>query len=346
MSWKTSTLGDICSPKQWPTLSKSDLMPAGFPVFGANGQIGFSDKMTHRHPTILVGCRGSCGTLHITPPNSYANGNAMALDALDTRLVDISFLKHFLKYRGFDDVITGTSQPQIIRQNIVKIKVPLPPMGEQQRIAAVLNLADVLCDKRGRSLAGLSKLIDSVFDEIVASPDSKKWPSLRLTEIFNFKTGKLDSNAASENGPYPFFTCAREDFRTDTFAFDCEALLLAGNNASADYSVKHFKGKFNAYQRTYVLTLRNLENVYAYAQKALERKLFDLKFASKGTNTKYLTMGIFDTMKICVPPPSIQRHFAKRKEGIDKVMSRCSASLASMNELQSSIQSRAFREML
>jgi len=53
-------------------------------------------------------------------------------------------------------------------------------------------------------------------------------------------------------------------FRLNKYAFDCEALLLAGNNAAGKYSIKYYNGKFNAYQRTYVLTLKNKEDNFRY----------------------------------------------------------------------------------
>ena len=73
------------------------------------------------------------------------------------------------------------------------------------------------------------------------------------------------ANASSQNGQYPFFTCSKEAYQIDYYAFDCEALLLAGNNATANYDVKYYNGKFNAYQRTYVLTAKencNLDYIY------------------------------------------------------------------------------------
>ena len=90
-------LVEISRPKQWRTLSRRDLKDDGYPVYGANGLIGFSDEYTHQHPTIIIGCRGSCGSLHVTEPKSYVTGNAMALDELDTSRVDQRFLFHFLK---------------------------------------------------------------------------------------------------------------------------------------------------------------------------------------------------------------------------------------------------------
>ena len=166
MIWPTATLGDISSPKQWPTLSKAEMLPSGVTVYGANGPIGFTDRPTHTQDTILVGCRGSCGTLHVMPANSYANGNAMALDNLKTDIVDLRYLVRFLERRGFKDVISGSSQPQIIRSNIVRIEVPLPPLDEQRRIAAALDRADALRQKRKRAIALLDSLTQSIFVEM------------------------------------------------------------------------------------------------------------------------------------------------------------------------------------
>ena len=73
----------------------------------------------------------------------------------------------------------------------------------------------------------------------------------KLPELCNITTGKLDANAAVENGMYPYFTCGEIPSRIDEYAFDTDAILLAGNNASGDFNVKYYKGKFNAYQRTY-----------------------------------------------------------------------------------------------
>jgi type I restriction enzyme, S subunit len=80
------------------------------------------------------------------------------------------------------------------------------------------------------------------------------WPIVKLSEIVNFKTGRLDSNQADDGGSYPFFTCSPATLAINTYAFDDEVVLLAGNNANGVFTVKYYEGKFNAYQRTYVIT--------------------------------------------------------------------------------------------
>jgi len=151
----------------------------------------------------------------------------------------------------------------------------------------------------------------------------KSWEWLRLGESVNFMTGKLDSNAAVENGIYPFFTCAKESLFIDHYAFDCEAVLLAGNNAAGKYSVKHYKGKFNAYQRTYVITVEFGQKKaidYGYLKHLLENMLDDLQAKSLGTLTRFLTLGILKPIVIPLPPLAEQRRIVAK---IDELMARC-----------------------
>lgn len=90
-------LFDICRPKQWKTISSASLKEVGYPVYGANGIIGFNDNYNHEKPTILITCRGAtCGTINVSQPFSYINGNAMALDDLDETTANINYLAYYL----------------------------------------------------------------------------------------------------------------------------------------------------------------------------------------------------------------------------------------------------------
>lgn len=230
-------------------------------------------------------------------------------------------------------------------EHVGKIKIPLPPLVEQRRIAELLDRAEALRAKRRAALAQLDTLTQSIFLDLFGDPirNPREWPLECLESFFHFRTGKLDSNAAVTSGQFPFFTCSREDSRIDSYAFDCEALLLAGNNASADYSVKHYKGKFNAYQRTYVITLRSERNSYKYAQFVLEHRLAELKRISKGTNTKYLTMELLNKIRVPVPPEQLQRQFTRRVAAVEQLKATHRTSLAELDTLFAVLQHRAFR---
>jgi len=145
-----------------------------------------------------------------------------------------------------------------------------------------------------------------------------------------------------EGGAYSFFTCSREDSRIDTYAFDCEALLLAGNNAVGEYSVKHYKGKFNAYQRTYVLNLLNPDHSYGFMQQALQLRLQEMKRLSLGTNTKYLTLSILKNITVPMPDSTLQKEFAQRVTEILELEACQANNRRRLDELFQSLLYRAF----
>ena len=116
---------------------------------------------------------------------------------------------------------------------------------------------------------------------------------VKLLEACNISTGKLDSNAAEENGKYPFFTCAPEPMKINSYAFDEDAILLAGNNAQGNFHIQRYNGKFNAYQRTYIITTKEGWDI-DFVKYSIEIALSHLKKISQGSQTKFLTMGMLE----------------------------------------------------
>ena len=241
----------------------------------------------------------------------------------------------------------GGTQKFVSLKVLRNLNIPLPPLAEQKRIAAILDKADMLRTKRRAALAKLDSLVQSVFLEMFGDPVTNPmgWEERKLDETVNFTTGKLDSNAGVPGAQYPFFTCAREVYQIDKYAFDCEALLLAGNNASADYWVKHYSGRFNAYQRTYVITLKHEQDSfrYNYMKYALESKLLLMKRLSKGSNTRYLTLSILKPIKIQVPDVETMTKFGLITNEIGNHFASNQTALTQLDNLFQALQQRAFR---
>lgn len=208
----------------------------------------------------------------------------------------------------------GATMKHIIKSDFDETEIPYPNINEQKRISKVLNKVEKIIALRNAELKTLDSLIKARFVEMFSE---KGYPILMWNDVFTTTTGKLDSNAMVDNGQYPFFTCAKEVFRIDKYAFDQEALLLAGNNAAGKYDVKYFKGKFNAYQRTYVLGLKQ-EWSYRLFQYQLEDKLTYLQQQSLGGLTKYLTMKILSELSFIVPPIDKQIEFENFVKQVDK----------------------------
>ena len=138
-------LGDIADIYQPKTISSdhlsSDADKGCYPVYGANGIIGYYSKYNHEKPQICIACRGSsCGAINYTKPRSWITGNAMVINT--ERFADRinqRFLYHYLSIKDFTSIISGSGQPQIVRTPVQAFPIPLPTPLVQTRIASILD---------------------------------------------------------------------------------------------------------------------------------------------------------------------------------------------------------------
>jgi type I restriction enzyme S subunit len=133
---------------------------------------------------------------------------------------------------------------------------------------------------------------------------------------------------------YPFFTCSQETLRTNTFSFDDECVLLAGNNANGIFPLKHYKGKFDAYQRTYVVRPRNADMLTTrFLYYALRLKLDEFRSFSTGAATKFLTLTILNETEIQAPPLPIQRRIANILSAYDDLIENSQRRIKILEEM-------------
>ena len=131
-----------------------------------------------------------------------------------------------------------------------------------------------------------------------------------IKDLCIITTGRLNANAMVENGEYEFFTCSKESFKTNSYAFDGEALLIAGNGYIGD--VKHFKGKFDAYQRTYVLMNFDNKINIRFMFHCFKRNFreYAQRFQKEGS-VPYITLGTLENYKVPVPPIKVQSEIVR-----------------------------------
>ena len=134
-------LGDISDIYQPQTISSAELIDRGFPVYGANGIIGYYDQYNHEMEQICITCRGNtCGTINFSQQKSWITGNAMVVNTDNYKdIVDKRYLFHLLVDYNFNNIISGSGQPQIVRTPLEKIKIKLPIIGKQKQIAKSLD---------------------------------------------------------------------------------------------------------------------------------------------------------------------------------------------------------------
>ena len=182
----------------------------------------------------------------------------------------------------------------ISKDNINNLKVMLPSKQEQDKIAKLLSLLDKKIELQAKKIEDLKLfkkgLSPIIFNSINIITEKK------LGNICSIKTGKLDANAMTTNGKYRFYTCAKNYYYTDNYAFDNEALLISGNGAYVGY-IHYYKGKFNAYQRTYVLDsfLENIQYIKVYLEEFLPKRI---SLEKKEGNTPYIVLSTLYDMKI------------------------------------------------
>ena len=249
-----------------------------------------------------------------------------------------NFLKYYFDFHKPNCLVKDKSYPSISISDISNIELILPTVTEQNIISDNLCRIDNLIKKRQKQIEKLDELVKSRFIEMF---EYKKFKRKKWGEVFDVTTGKLDSNAMSVDGKYPFFTCSKEVLKINEYAFDQEALLLAGNNAAGKYDVKYYNGKFNAYQRTYVISLKN-DGCYKLFQYQLESKLDYLQKQSLGGLTKYLTLRILSELEFIIPPIELQNKFAEFVEKVEKNKSAIKKSLSSLETLKKSLMQKYF----
>ncbi len=143
------------------------------------------------------------------------------------------------------------------------------------------------------------------------------WQKTTLGKVCTIKTGKLDANAMVEDGSYPFFTCAKQTYQTDTYSFSGEAILVAGNGEVG--LTKYYNGKFNAYQRTYVLQSLSSDVILLFIRNHIDYTLPKriISFLN-GSAMPYITLSTLSDMPICLPSLEEQRKIAEFLSLIDE----------------------------
>ncbi|WP_281863983.1 restriction endonuclease subunit S [Planomicrobium okeanokoites] len=202
----------------------------------------------------------------------------------------------------------GSTRYNVGQSILSEVNVRVPEIKEQQKISSFFMLLNQKTEKQQEKIKKLEQfkkgMMQKIFSQELRFKDEdggefSEWEEKKLGDLCNITTGKLDANAMQSDGQYRFYTCAKEYYWIDKYAFDTEALLVSGNGANVGY-IHYYKGKFNAYQRTYVLDA--FEENIIYLKFYLERFLSLRIMAEKNVgNTPYIVLGTLYDMPILIP---------------------------------------------
>ena len=243
------------------------------------------------------------------------------LNIIRLRGYDGSFISYQLNgKRKYDiaKVAQGVSVVHLYGEHLKGVKTINPCLEEQKKIASLLALLDKRIATQNKIIDKLQSLIKGIAQHCIRELING-WEYVRLSDICKITTGKLDANAQVENGQYPFFTCAEQPFKIDSYAFNTEALLISGNGANLGY-INYYKGKFNAYQRTYVLDHFTVNIQYVkWALKVLLPKRIAIEKSS--SNTPYIVLSTLADLKIPIPNNSKQNYIANLMLSFERKLS-------------------------
>ncbi len=359
-------LCDICFPKQWKTISSDSLQDSGYPVYGANGIIGFYSEYNHEKKTLLITCRGAtCGSLNICEPYSYVNGNAMALDNLSEE-IDIQYLFYYLQYRGFSDVITGSAQPQIVRNSLEKIYVFYPEITQQKKICDTLDKVCELIALRRKQLERLDLMVKARFVEMFGDPvqNPYNWCVVNMAELGNCKNGM---NFHTEDSGIDIFCLGVGDFKNLAYITDTTKLPLISLNRlpSEEYLLKdgdivfvRSNGNKDLVGRSLLVYPGNVSTTFSgfcirfrlqsdkvqtdYLLMVLKSEAIRKMMVGRGANIQNLNQKILSELVIPVPPLEKQKRFSLFFSQVDKLKLPIQRSLDTLEVLKKSLMQEYF----
>ena len=232
---------------------------------------------------------------------------------------------------------------------ILNCEFLLPSVEEQNKIAEFLSSVDKkiqLLEKKKEQLELYKKgVMQKIFSQEIRFKDDngnsfQDWESNSLGNLCEITTGKLDANAMVEKGNYRFYTCANNYYQIDKYEFDTDALIVSGNGANVGY-IHRYKGKFNAYQRTYVLDDfdDNILYIKYFLNKYLHKRIFREK---RDGNTPYITMSTLTEMEIIKPSLLEQNKIANFLSAIDKKIETTSTQIDKTKEFKKGLLQQMF----
>lgn len=315
--------------RKWEVNSTNSTFTKAF----RKGQLLFGRRRAYQKKLSLASCDGIC------------SGDITVIAAKCERVLPelLPFILRTDKF--FDFAIQGSAgslSPRVKWAHLASYEFTLPPIEHQRELADLLWAANDLKESYRKSIAATDEMIKAKFREMFGEikddemPDEPtrlriEWRS--LSDLTSIVTGKKDVNFGNASGRYPFFTCAKDVTRCDSYSFDCAAILVAGNGDINN--IHRFTGKFEAYQRTYVIQIQNESLIQIGFLEYLLRTFWtnDTKRKMIGSTIPYIKLGMLADYRVPLPPLSLQREFVAIAEKADETKAALKKSIADLDQV-------------
>lgn len=296
--------GDLITLEYGKPVKDKNSKIGNIPVFGTNGQIGTSHlPPLCPHASFILGRKGAYRGVHYSDVPFSVIDTAFYAKNIRTDILSLKWAYYkFLTY-DINRMDSGSAIPSTDRYEIYGIEVELPPIEHQQKIVCLLEYLNKKIELNNRINDNLEQQAQAIFKSwfIDYEPFNGKipstWKEYRLADFLPVVTGKKNANVSSDNGQYPFFSCSQNIAWTDNYSFEGNAILVAGNG---DFNVKWYNGKFEAYQRTYVLIPYN-PRYTSWLYYAVKYNLAKITSAARGSVIRFITKGNLENFSFLAP---------------------------------------------
>lgn len=231
------------------------------PIYGGNGILGYTDQNNQDEESLIIGRVGAyCGCVYSHYGKCWISDNAIVGKVKEGN--DFYYCYYLLKRLNLNSRHVGSGQPLMTQEILNNIEINICDYETQCKIGKILKNIDdkiKINNEINNNLYEISKQLLLKYLE-----DNSDSEEINISELLNVFTGKKNANETSPNGKYKFFSCAPESLLSDTFLYDGAAIIVAGNGAYTGRT-RFYDGKFELYQRTYGLTLKddvNKNNIY------------------------------------------------------------------------------------
>jgi type I restriction enzyme S subunit len=277
-------------------------------------------------------------------PNATYNGFTKRLRPTTDEIIPeyIGYYLRSKKFRGkFMAFSSMTTRASLANDDLLSMEVEVPEKSTQIRIATILSRYDSLIENYQKQIKLLEEAALRLYKEWFVNlrfpgHESTKivdgvpegWEKKKVGDITPIKTGKKDANYGTSDGDYPFFTCSQEPIKAPSYSFDANAVILAGNG---DFNVKLYRGKFEAYQRTYVLEPNNPSMLYLLFF-CIAENMNKLATGASGSTIKFLTKGMIDSLEMFVPIKTLVARFNQYIEAVQSEKERIQSQIRFLTE--------------
>ena len=279
----------------------------GYPYYGAQGIIDYVNDYIFDGTYLLIAEDGENlkskkqNIAQIAKGKFWVNNHAHIVQT--NELCNLLYLYYLINSMDLSGYITGSAQPKLSQANLNAVTLQLPSIHVQNKIVSILSSIDDKIELNNAINNNLEQQAQALYKawfvdfSAFGGTAPNNWQTYHLADFLPVVTGKKNANVSSDQGKYPFFSCSQDYAWTDDYSFDGSAILVAGNG---DFNVKFYSGKFEAYQRTYVLI--PYEPKYtAWLFYAVQYHLSSITSTARGSVIKFITKGSLEDFKFVAP---------------------------------------------